>query len=196
MITRFHLIAKIIFNILGVYSLILCLTLFADQSYIPRVYGDSGFVYLLGGMRTIIIFKVILLFVSFNIFFLRNKWILKMAGPSGQDGKPIGDVSILAGLRLSFVFCGLVIIAYNMDYIVQAVVCVVTSPKILVDMLIYKYVHRMFDISFNAYLLHFVRSCIIALGIYLIIGAPRFVNWQIKKLKQALIEKEENYTSL
>ena len=182
MITKFHLIAKIVFNVLGIYSFIICLNFFDLSLFIQRIFENSGSFSLIVKAGLVIVFKIILLLVLFNIFFLHNNWILKMTGPTGQDEKPLSDISILAGLRISFFLCGLLIIVHNLDFICQSLIFIIYVPKILVDMFVYKYVHEMFSMPFNSYLVIFGQFCQSILGLYLVIGAPRFVNWQINKL--------------
>lgn len=196
MITKFHLIAKVIFNILGIYSLYLCLSQFGYLAYQKYYPGHTETLTLV--VKTLIAATVliILLVVFYNVFFTRNGWFLRLAGPVREDERPVTDRQILTGLRLGFVFCGVLIIVYNAAFIADVFMFLIRGPKILVDMIVYKYVHDMFNIQFYVYLREFTGICKVALGIYLAFGAPHFVKWQMKKLRQSATKIGENYAPL
>jgi hypothetical protein len=193
MMTKFHLIAKVTLNILGIYSLYLCLSQFGYLAFYPGQTGTLVWV-----VKTLIATTVlvILLAVFYNVFFVRNGWILRMVGEVQGCEQPVSDKQILAGLRLGLVFCGVLIIVYNADFITKVPMFLIYGPKILVDMIVYKYVDNMFNISIYAYLRGFTAICKLALGIYLAFGAPHFVKWQMKKLRQSAAKIGENYAPL
>jgi hypothetical protein len=196
MITKFHLIAKVIFNILGIYFLHQYLNLFGYFAYQigHAVYLETS---ALAAKPLIAAAVLIILLVVFcNVFIIRNGWILRLAGPVREDERQVTDRQILTGLRLGFVFCGVLIIVYNATFIADALPFLIHGPKILVDMIVYKYIHDMFNIPFYVYLRGFARICKLALGIYLAFGAPHFVKWQMKKLRQSVAKIGENYAPL
>jgi len=55
-------------------------------------------------------------------------------------------------------------------------------PKIIVDMIIYKYVDSIFRMPVDEWIGIFLDVCLAALGIYLILGAPYLVRRQLKSM--------------
>jgi len=57
----------------------------------------------------------------------------------------------------------------------------VVAPKIIVSMIVYKYVDGVFYMPGRDWIQLIVNLARVILGIYLVLGAPRFVRWQMNK---------------
>ncbi len=192
MITKFHLIAKMVFNILGIYSFIWCLNIFMNFTYFNNTLGSQDAFHVWIVKYATAVFIGFIVFIILKYFFLNDKWIIKIAGLPEEGEKPLSELSIFAGLQLSFIFCGIIIIVYNLNFIIDFLFFLVNGPKILIEMVIYKFIHEMFKMPFESYFHIVVTLFKTIFGLYLVLGAKKIVNWQAKKLKQSIDNINEN----
>ena len=77
-----------------------------------------------------------------------------------------------------------------MQTIVNAVGFILYGPKLIIDAIAYGEFDENFPLSFESLLQSVVKLFQAALGIYLILGAPHFIRWQIGKYDVHLIKTE------
>ncbi len=193
MITKFHLIAKIVLNILGTYSFISCLNILMHFTYFNDTLSSHEALYFWIEEYAIIVLICLICLVILKYFYLNDKWIIKIVGLTKDDEKPVSELSILAGLRFSYVFCGMMIIVFNLNFIIESLFFLVNGPRILAEMAIHKYIHEMFKMPFESYFNIVITLFKILFGFYLVLGAKKFVNWQVKRLKRSFTDINENF---
>ena len=168
--TRGILIARCMLTALGVYVL------------------NYGFRHLnvLGGMRlsgwargvSLIIVVVSCGYLFFKLSFNNAGWAKRVVGR--VEGPAVSQQWIAAGFRLAMVFCGLLILRREAGFIAKAAVFVVVGPQLLVRMIVYRYVDEAFLMSVMEWMRLLADVCRVALGVYLVLGAPHYVRWQMK----------------
>jgi len=95
------------------------------------------------------------------------------------EGEPIvSDLWVIAGLRAAMFFCGVIIIAYNIEFICNVLSFIIEMPGMIIRM-------EIFDKAFFYWLFHpYRRNPVdyfkVILGVYLILGAPHILRSQIK----------------
>jgi len=123
-------------------------------------------------------------FLIFHCLFNSDKWALKIVGSSNKDNHPISTIWVIAGFRLALFFCGLLIILNSIDFIAGAIAFTISKgPETILDMFVFKN-NSASDVSIGDWLELVSNVCKSTLGIYLILGAPHFGCWQMKKYKR------------
>lgn len=182
--SKMYLIAKLALTILGVYVLVQ----FFNNLYILlrmclRAQPSAGYA------EAIVAFVIGCSFpciFAYYLLFKSDKLAKKIVGSGYENGGAVDNIWIVAGFRAVFFLCGALIISGSINFIINAVAFAIYCPKIIVDMIVYKYIDEVFSMPFETWLRLFVRSCKAALGIYLLLGAPRFLRRQIKKIDMNL----------
>ncbi len=110
--------------------------------------------------------------------------LLCIAGPRmdallRRDGnsQKVHDKWVVGGHRLVLMYFGLRFITSEIDSLIAAARQLVTAPRVLIDMLLYRYVDDMFHLPWYEWLTLIRDAVTIAIGLYLLCGAPRFVVW-------------------
>lgn len=177
--TRMHLIARIILTVLGVYLLVQILDsapmLLQSSTYWHS--SDDRFV-------SVIPFLLIFPFgfaVIYYLLFTQAGVVRKMVGSTDSVTDLADAIWTATGFRLALVSFGILITARNIDFIVNAVAFLVYGPPVVVQMIVYKYIDKIFDMPLYAWLTIAARLSKTVLGIYLLFGAPHYVKWQIEK---------------
>ena len=178
--TRMHLFAKLILTTIGISifaTMLDSIELLARTVAGRPLYNEIVFrcvfsaVFFIAGF----VFIYYLLFHSDNL-------IKKIVGPTANNN-PVEFIWIITGFHVVFMFCGLLLLRGSVNFLIKASVFIVTSPKILVDMLVYKYVDDMFRLNFYEWIEVILKSCRAILGIYLLMGAPHFIRRQIRNFR-------------
>jgi len=168
--SRMHLIARLVLTALGVYTLVLGLNY---GGLVGRV--GPGWAGGLSCLGICLLFSVI----ASRLLLCPDAWVGRMVGPDDESELPVSHIHVLAGLRVVLLFCGLIVLAAHIGFLLRAGAFLAVGPKIIVNMIVYEYIDKHFymPVSFWARLI--TDLCEAALGIYLVLGAPRFVRWQI-----------------
>lgn len=167
--TKWQLIAKLALTVLGMLALAQSLT------YAQYFGPDWGQSFNFGAI------SLISFVVAFWLLFLPDGWAERIAGPVGADERPVGMIWVVGGFRIVLAFCGLVLLADRMGFLVKTAAFIVMSPKIIVSMIIHRHIDPVFYMAGSAWIQLIVNITKTALGIYLALGAPRFVRWQASK---------------
>jgi hypothetical protein len=170
--TKWQLIAKLALTVLGIFIFVesmhyVWLAGAAGQLWWPSVYSLGIF----------LLFSVLVC----RMLFWSDAWVERMIGPGDEDEPAIGTLASVGGFRIVLVFCGLLILAGRIEFLVRAAAFIVVAPKIIVNMIVYRYVDTVFYMSGREWLRLIVNLARAVLGIYLVLGAPRFVRWQVGK---------------
>lgn len=164
--TKWQLIAKLVLTVLGISALVQFLTY---AQYSGQDWGqDYGF----GAM------SLISLVVACWLLFFSYGWPERIAGPIGANEQPVGMIWVVGGFRIVLAFCGLVVLAGTMGFLVKAAAFILVSPKTIVSMIVHRHIDPVFYMAGWEWVLLTVNIARTALGIYLALGAPRFVRWQ------------------
>jgi hypothetical protein len=177
--TKMHLIARIILTVLGVY---LVVQLLDNAPMFLQSTMQSPFSF--DNSARILIFLLFLasgFAIIYYLLFTPDRLVQKMIG-STEDITDFADpIWIATAFRLALVLFGILITARNIDFIVNTAAFLIYGPKLIVEMIVYKYIDKTFDMPLCAWLTIVARLLKTALGIYLLFGAPQYVRWQIEK---------------
>jgi hypothetical protein len=132
---------------------------------------------------TLYVLGIILLlsFLACRMLFWSDAWMERMIGAEDEDAHLASSMAAVGGFRVVLVLCGLLILAGRIEFLVRTVAFIVVAPKIIVSMIVYKYVDGVFYMPGRDWIRLIVNLARAALGIYLVLGAPRFVRWQMDK---------------
>ncbi len=175
--TKYHLIARATINIVGIWFLVRLLDIFYF------CYGPSSSSVNIYPFIVFALFIGLLLLITFYILFYTDTWVEKITGFVGEKKPAVSDVWIAAFLRVGFFLCGLLIASSSMVFIVDVVSFLVRGPRIIINMIVYRYVDSIFYQSLGIYIFKFSRLLKAAFGIYLLFGAPSLVKLQIRRFK-------------
>lgn len=179
--TRMHIIAKIALALIGVRLLV---SLLYFTSFYMRTVG-AGFQ--IAPFARIPAFGVTLLVRCAVVYFLvfRNDWLVKMlVGPEERSAQHADRTWLVVGFRLTLYFCGVMVLAGCIDFLISGVAFIIYGPRVLIDMIIHRYVDDIFAIGIYGWLEWLSGLCRTTLGVYLVLGAPHFVRWQMKKFNR------------
>ena len=181
--TKMHLIARLALTALGV------LVLVESMRYI-QLAGAMG----PGWAPSLFSLGIFLLlsFLACRFLFWSDAWVERMIGAADEeDAPPVSRIWAVGGFRVVLVFCGLVILSGRIEILIRAVAFIVVAPKIIVNMIVSKSVDKVFYMPGWSWVRLIVDLAKAALGIYLILGAPRFVRWQMSKFYTPASEDQE-----
>jgi len=189
--TKMYLLAKLTLTILGVFILLDFLSYLELPSRLTKGYSDAvvgPFLVTVGSLAPLCILAYYLLFKSDNL-------ARKMVGSTNEDSRDASRIWVVTGFRLTMFLCGVLIISGSIEFLVRVAGFVIVGPRLIINMIFYKYIDTAFRLGFREWLRLFVDVCRAVLGIYLVLGTPHFVRWQIRKLKTCSRPKNvENQT--
>ena len=172
---------RIILIVLGVYFLLtlgmtLCITLPNQLIYFGSYYKSHNFLQLIAPVFSVIYLVLIILLLLCRV----DKWTTAIVKPVEQDGKKQQISLIPVAFRLVAVFTGIF-------YLYQIIPTIVSDIIRHISWLSYVETAPRFHLEkvFNWVI-------ILALGVYLLCGAPHFVRWQVKKTLELAGKIKEN----
>jgi hypothetical protein len=172
LMTKMHLLSKLALTVLGV------LVLVESLRYI-RLVGTVG-PGLVPSLCSLGIF-LLLSVLACRLLFWCDAWVERMIGPADQDAPPVSRIRAVGGFRVVLLFCGLLVLADRIEILIRAVAFITVAPRIIVNMIVYRHIDKVFYMPVSSWARLIADLCGAALGIYLVLGAPRFVRWQMSK---------------
>ncbi len=130
---------------------------------------------------SLVLFLAVWAGLSVKLVFRNSGWAARIADPA--RGPQVSPKWTAAGFRLVAVFSGLLILSLETEFIAKAVVFAVIAPKLLVNMVVFRYVDEIFLMSTAQWLHLAVDICTLVLAIYLAIGAPHYVRMQTRAVR-------------
>jgi len=170
--SRMHLIAKLALTALGL------LVLVESLRYL-RFVGAVGPASV-PSLCSLGVFLLLSVLAS-RLLFWSEAWVNRMVGTGDEDVRPVSRVSVVGGFRVVLLFCGLLVLAGRIEILIRAAAFVTVAPRIIVNMIVYKYIDEVFYMPVSSWARLIADLSGAALGIYLVLGAPRFVRWQMSK---------------
>ena len=180
--TKMHLIAKLALTILGVF-------IFIESMRYVQLLASMGDKW--GPPVCSLAIFLLLSALACRMLFWSNAWVERMIAPGDEDMPPVSCIWAVAGFRIALVFCGLLIFSGGFEILIRTAVFTVVAPKIIVNMIVYKCVDEVFYMPGRSWLRLIVNLAKAALGIYLVLGAPRFVRWQMGKFYAPASDDQE-----
>jgi len=172
--TKYHLIAKIVLVIVGVQILVLLI----DSLFLAFVVHRE----LSNPYKTILTFSLFIICTLLIVYYVIFKddrlagWIEGFVA----EGEPIVScLWVIAGLRAAMFFCGVIIIAYNIEFICNVLSFIIEIPAMIIRREIFD--KAFFYWLFNPYQRNPSDYFKVILAIYLILGAPHILRSQIKR---------------
>jgi hypothetical protein len=132
---------------------------------------------------SLLLFFVLCGSLSFKLIFSNAGWARRIVGHA--QGPQVSEKWIAAGFRLSAFFCGLLILSLETRFIARSAAFLVIAAKVMINMVVYRYVDEMFLMSAMEWLHLLADVCTISLGTYLAVGAPHYVRMQMKMVRAA-----------
>jgi hypothetical protein len=174
--TRPHLIVKLILAAAGIRLLLHALGGISSVylNFIQNVPPDTVLFSIM-----LLVMQTFILFVISGIFLFKSDYLISLiSGHQANQCEMVNNLWIIAGFRMTFCFCGILMLYQRIKFLfyygsfikssIQAYLALqgqsILSPKVLSG------------ISSE------IVSWIIL--VYLILGAPHYINWQIKILSQ------------
>jgi hypothetical protein len=181
--TKMHLIAKLALTALGV------LVLVESLRYI-QLAGAMG----PGWAPSLFCLGIFLLlsFMAYRFLFWSDASVERMIDAADEeDAPPVNRIWAVGGFRVVLAFCGLLVLSGAIEFLIRAAAFVTVAPRIIVNMIVHKYVDEVFNMPTWSWLRLIVNLAEAALGIYLVLGAPRFVRWQMSKFYAPASQDQE-----
>jgi hypothetical protein len=128
---------------------------------------------------------VITLTLSLILLFRSDGLVRMIAGPDAGRCEKVDCTWIIAGLRLTACFCGLLILCSHIERLFFYIPAIIKGPNILSYMTLEG---QSSVISAKRLAGFLVEVAKLIFAIYLIFGAPHYVRWQMRTIKV----KEQN----
>jgi hypothetical protein len=189
--TKMYLLAKLTLTILGIFILLDFLSYLELPSRLTKGYSDA----VVGPLLVTVVSLAPLCILAYYLLFKSDNLARKMVGSTNEDSSDVSRIWVVTGFRLTMFLCGVLIISGSIEFLVRVAGFVIVGPRLIINMIFYKYIDTAFRLGFREWLRLFVDVCRAVLGIYLVLGAPRFVRWQIRNLETCSRPKNvENQT--
>jgi len=183
LMTKMQLIARLALTALGV------LVLVESLRYIQLV-GTMG----PGWAPSLFCLGIFLLlsFLACRFLFWSDAWVVRMIGAADEeDAPPVSRIRAVGGFRVVLLFCGLLALSGRIEFLIRAAAFIAVAPKIIVNMIVYKCVDKVFYMPVSSWVRLIGNLYRASLGIYLVLGATRFVRWQMSKFYTPASEDQE-----
>ena len=180
--TKMELLAKLTLTMLGIFVLVELL----NYLLIPPVDGfnhRTGEV-VVSEMLVLIVFLGAMCLLVDRLLFHSGKWAKKVVGDCSEGTGTVKVDWVVASFRITLLFCGLLIMSGSIDFLLSCLAFVMRFPKVPEGIIMFRGVDSSLSMSPYAWMQLFIEVCKVTLGTYLILGAPRFVRWHIKKSAQ------------
>lgn len=173
--TKMHVLAKCVVTVLGVYLINVILGIY------PVIFS-SGKIGPKAGAIIIICIYLLLCTVIYFIFFRHWDFASKLAGPVKSGESPAAVSHSIKALRIAIVFAGLMMLPGAL----QGLVHLLKLPAMLRALLFAAFGLEQFSHQLpkdGRTLVNTLNSLVrVCLTVYLIIGAPSYVRWQVRKV--------------
>ena len=170
---KMRTLAKVLLAVLGVYLLNQIVVNLG--MYIPLLFGD--FMPKLSPLGTFItilysvLYIVFVVFLIFQLLFRGQKWAKKIMPTEEIEANHEPIFKLTAGFRLGFVLLGVFIIYSVLGSIPRVIHSFFGSYRKQIGT----------PLSFHELSTLLTTAFRLAIGVYLVFGAPHFVRWQVKK---------------
>jgi hypothetical protein len=181
--TKMYVLAKCTVTALCLYAISIIL-IYIPQPLMPDVCGKSPY-----GM-IILSCAYVLMCAVFYLALLRNRGLVRrLAGPPKPDDKLLEMPEFVRALRITMVFCGLMLIPGALAYLVYLAKLPTMSRALLFAAFGSERFSNQLPKDTWALLQVLKPLTSLCLSAYLIIGAPAYIDWQVRKV---LLKKPEN----
>ena len=177
--TRPHLVAKLILAAIGVHLLTLSIggigsavCILSQKYLLPEAFTIR--------MSITIAESIITFAVSLILLFWSDGLVRLIAGPDTNECAKVDGHWIIAGLRITTCFCGLLILYHHIDLLFYYIPALINGSGIFSYMTLERQLSRISSTKALVIILAEIAEWI--LGIYLIFGAPHYVRWQLRAI--------------
>lgn len=172
--SRPHLIARLIFAAMGVDLLMHSLNIISSAFIRPQITCPPE----TSTARILIIAaeSIVTLALSLILLFRSDGLAKIIAGPDAGECEKADTRWIIAGLRLTMCLCGILMLYRPISLLIPAII---NSPKSLFDTVLNR---QEFPLPTRTIRLIFTETIKGAFGVYLILGAPHYVRWQMRAI--------------
>jgi hypothetical protein len=176
--TRPHLITKLILAAMGVHFLMQCLggigsaAIMLSQNYLPETFAIRM---LITTAKSVITFAV-----SMILLFRSDGLVRIIVGPDADDCAKVDERWVIAGLRMTACFCGLLILYRRIDPLFYYIPAFITNGSSILSYMTFEGQSSM--ISTKALVIIPMEITRWIITIYLIFGAPHYVRLQMRAI--------------
>jgi len=182
--TKMHLMAKLTLTVLGIFVFIQFLKSLNMGVVITFERGLSEVQ--VSQIMVLIISSAIFCLLAYYLLFKSDRWATKIVGSASENVGALNRLWIVSGFRLPLFLCGLLIISGSTQFIIDTLHFVICIPELILDLVVFKIPNEIFYMPFYRWVQILIKICKAVLGIYLILGAPQFVRWQVRKFESYL----------
>jgi hypothetical protein len=186
--TKMYVVAKCVLTALGIYAVNVIL-IYAAMPLLSKAYRTGWW----GTIDLLCAYALICVVFYFALF--RNQgFTRRLAGLSTPDEKPLELPEVVKALRITVIFCGLMLLPGAMRYIVY----LKELPAMSRALLFAAFGSERFSnqLPQDSWALVQVLNPLLrlCLSAYLIIGAPAYVRWQARKIASQKIFPDNHGT--
>jgi hypothetical protein len=175
--TRPHLIAKLIFAAIGVHFLMHFLS---GTGSIFVTLRENCPPETLTIRMVIVIVKLIFTVAVSLILLFRSDWLVRIiTGPDDNECTKADERWVIAGLRMTACFCGLLILYRRIDLLFYYIPTIIKGSNILSYMALEGQSSQLSAKTLAAILVEIIKW---GIAIYLIFGAPHYVRRQMRAI--------------
>jgi len=182
--TKMHLMAKLTLTILGIFVLVEFLNnlnIGASMSFRRGLSEVTA-----TGIIALLIASAVPCVLAYHLLFNSDRWATKIVGSTSENVGALNRLWIVSGFRLPLFLCGLLIISGSTQFIIDTLHFVICMPALILDLVVFKIPNEIFYMPFYRWVQILIKICKAVLGIYLILGAPQFVRWHVRKFESYL----------
>ena len=170
---KMRTLARVLLAVLGVYLLSQVIINFG--MFLPVFFSSFGAVFSSSGGVLYLIYYMayiaFLVFLIFQLLFRGQKWAKKIVPTEEVEANQEQAFSLPVVFRLGLVLCGV--------FIIYSVLSSV--PMVIFSLLGVFSMGKEMPLGFYQCLTLLGLAFRLAIGVYLVFGAPHFVRWQVKK---------------
>ena len=179
--TRIQLIDRVVLAALGFFIFYYSLDLLNFFFHIFRLYDTSWQDNFIQRLLSCLFVITISLAISYIILFRVDNLTDKLTEPIRKDTQPVSRLWVIGAYRMVFLFLGLFeILNHHWKFIINAVAFLFNGPKRLIQAIFYEDFDLLFPDSMNYFGIA-SEIAMVVLSVYLIIGAPHYLRWLMRK---------------
>ena len=187
--TKMQLFAKIV--LIGLGFSFFCQTVRTVEVLVPVVFSGPHDQRLAMAIALVILSSVGLV-ISYLLLFRHNKWIDKIVPFSGESIDVVHPIWIVSGYRLVTFLFGAHLLCKNAAHLAHLLYLVFCIPALIRELIHYKDIYYAFFLSSAEWFQLAIGSAMLALGIYLILGAHHFMRWHLQRIPACTYAKGKN----
>lgn len=171
-----QIVAKTTLTVLGIYAVV-SMYRFYPGRYRYSIQESSIFHEIL----FLSAYTVIVAFIAYFMILKNDSLSRKLAGPGQQLDGPTQAVWVTKSLYTGLVLAGLILLPNSIHGIIKFLKIPFVIRPIINEIIDFKKFPEVFTLSYRQWYKNIYELLTAILGVYLVLGAPHFIRWQIKQ---------------